>query len=134
MPGEFLDSNVLVYAFTTDPRAAKAQQLLDRGCIVGVQGLNEFTNVARRRLGMTWGEVQEALAAIRTVCRTVLPMDIDTQTDALRIAERYGYAIFDALIVASALCANCGVLWSEDMQDGILIDRRLRIANPFRAA
>jgi predicted nucleic acid-binding protein len=134
MPGEFLDSNVLVYAFTTDPRAARAQQLLDRGCIVGVQGLNEFTNVARRRLGMTWGEVQEALAAIRTVCRTVLPMDIDTQTDALRIAERYGYAIFDALIVASALCANCGVLWSEDTQDGILIDRRLRIANPFRAA
>jgi predicted nucleic acid-binding protein len=134
MPGEFLDSNVLVYAFTTDPRAARAQQLLDRGCIVGVQGLNEFTNVARRRLGMTWGEVQEALAAIRTVCRTILPMDIDTHTDALRIAERYGYAIFDALIVASALWANCGVLWSEDMQDGILIDRRVRIANPFRAA
>jgi predicted nucleic acid-binding protein len=133
MPGEFLDSNVLVYAFTIDPRAARAQELLARGCIVGVQGLNEFTNVARRRLGMTWGEVREALAAIRTLCRTILPMDIDTHTDALRIAERYGYAIFDALIVASALCADCGVLWSEDMQDGIVIDRRLQIANPFRA-
>jgi predicted nucleic acid-binding protein len=83
---------------------------------------------------MTWGEVREALAAIRTLRRTILPMDIDTHTDALQIAERYGYAIFDALIVASALCADCGVLWSEDMQDGIVIDRRLRIANPFRAA
>ena len=133
MPGEFLDSNVLVYAFTTDPRAEKAQELLDRGCIVGVQGLNEFVNVARRRLGMKWGEVGEALAAIRTLCPTVLPMDVETHTDALRIAERYGYAIFDALIVASALRANCDVLWSEDMQDGIVIDRRLRIANPFRA-
>ena len=49
MSGEFLDSNVLVYAFTTDPRAARAQELLERGCIVGVQGLNEFTNVAVRR-------------------------------------------------------------------------------------
>ena len=134
MPGEFLDSNVLVYAFTTDPRATRAQELLERGCIVGVQGLNEFTNVARRRLGMTWGEVREALAAIRIVCRTILPINIDTHTDALRIAERYGYGIFDALMIASALSGNCGVLWSEDMQDGIIVDRRLRIANPFRTA
>jgi len=133
-PGEFLDSDVLVYAFTTDPRAAKAQELIERGCIVGVRGLNEFTNVARRRLGMTWGEVREALAAIRIVCRTILPINIDTHTDALRIAERYGYGIFDALMIASALSGNCGVLWSEDMQDGIIVDRRLRIANPFRAA
>ena len=134
MPREFLDSNVLVYAFTSDPRATRAQELLERGCILVVQGLNEFTNVARRRLGMTWGEVREALAAIRIICRTILPINIDTHTGALRIAERYGYGIFDALMIASALSANCGVLWSEDMQDGIIVDRRLRIANPFRAA
>jgi predicted nucleic acid-binding protein len=67
-PGEFLDSNVLVYAFTTDPRAARAQGLLARGCTISVQGLNEFTNVARRTLGMTWGEVREALAATRMLC------------------------------------------------------------------
>ena len=133
MPGEFLDSNILGYAFTSDPRATRAQDLLDRRCIIGVQGLNEFTNVARRTLGMTWGEVREALAAIRTLCRTILPMDINTHTGALRIAHRYGYAIFDALIVASALNANCRVLWSENMQDGIVIERQLRIANPFRA-
>jgi predicted nucleic acid-binding protein len=120
--------------FTTDPRAARAQELLERGCTVGVQGLNEFANVARRGFGLTWGEVREALAAIRILCRTILPVDIDTHPDALWIAERYGYAIFDALIVASALCANRSVLWSEDMRDGIVIDRRLRIANPFRAA
>jgi predicted nucleic acid-binding protein len=133
MPGEFLDSNVLIYAFTADQRALRAQELLDRGCAIGVQGLNEFTSVARRKLGMTWDEVRAALAAIRTLCRTVLPLDINTHTDALRIAENYGYGIFDALIVASALRANCGVLWSEDMQDGIVIEGRLRIANPFQA-
>jgi len=133
MPGEFLDSNVLVYAFTTDQRALRAQELLDCGCAVGVQGLNEFTNVARRKLDMTWDEVRAALTAIRALCRMVLPIDINTHTDALRIAERYGYGIFDALMVASALRANCGVLWSEDMQDGIVIDGRLTIANPFHA-
>jgi len=130
--GEFLDSNVLVYAFTSDPRAEKAQDLLARGCTVSVQGLNEFANVARRKLGLNWAEVREALAAIRTLCRAVLPIEIDTHSDALRIAERYGCAIFDALVIATALRAHCGVLWSKDMQDGLVVDRRLRIANPFQ--
>jgi predicted nucleic acid-binding protein len=131
-PGEFLDSNVLIYAFTSDPRAETAQRLLAHGCSVSVQGLNEFTNVARRKLGMTWAEVREGLAAIRTLCRAILPVDVDTHNDALRVAERYGCAIFDALVVAAALRANCGILWSADMQDGLVVDGRLRIANPFR--
>jgi predicted nucleic acid-binding protein len=132
-PGDFLDSNILIYAFTTDRRAARAQALLERRCIIGVQGLNEFTNVAKRKLGMTWAEVRNALSAIRTICRTIVPMDVETHDDALRIAERYGYSIFDALMIASALRVDCGVLWSEDLQDGLVIDQRLRIANPFRA-
>jgi predicted nucleic acid-binding protein len=132
-PSDFLDSNILVYAFSTDLRAARAQALLERGCIIGVQGLTEFTNVAKRRLGMTWAEVGDALSAIRTLCRTIVPIDVATHDDALRIAERYGYAFFDALVIATALRADSGVLWSEDMQDGLVIDQRLRIANPFRA-
>jgi predicted nucleic acid-binding protein len=131
MPSEFLDSNVLVYAFTTDARAVRAQELLERGCIISVQGLNEFTNVARRKLGMTWQEVREALAAIRTLCRAILSLDLDAHINALRIAERHGYGIFDALIIAAALRADCGILWSEDMQDGLVVDSRLCIVNPF---
>jgi len=132
MAGEFLDSNVLVYAFTDDARAATAQALLDRGCTISVQGLNEFANVARRKLGKSWREIRDDLAAIRTVCPTVVPIDLDTHEAALRLAERYGFAMFDALMVATALQAGSSTLWSEDMQDGMLIDGKLRIANPFR--
>jgi predicted nucleic acid-binding protein len=131
-PREFLDTNVLVYAFTTDLRAAAAQALLGRGCLTSVQGLNEFTNVARCKLGMTWAEVREALAAIRTLCRTILPVDIETHADALGIAERHGYAMFDALMIAAALRAGCAVLYSEAIQDGMAIGPRLRIVDPFR--
>jgi predicted nucleic acid-binding protein len=131
MAGDFLDSNVLIYAFTTDPRAAVAQGLLERGGIVSVQGLNEFANVARRKLGMTWEEVRQSLAAIRTLIRTVLPIGIQTHSDGLRIAELHGYGMFDALMIASALGADCDTLWSEDMQDGMVIEGRLRIVNPF---
>jgi predicted nucleic acid-binding protein len=132
MPNEFLDANVLVYAFTMDPRAVAAQALLGRRCIISVQALNEFTNVARRKLGMTWQEVRDALAAIRIVCRTILPVDIETHADALRVAERHGYTIFDALMIAAALRARCTVLYWEDMQDGMAIGGRLRIVDPFR--
>lgn len=130
--GAFLDTNVLVYAFTTDRRATPAQDLLGRGCVTSVQALNEFTNVARRKLGMTWQEVRDALAAIRTLCRAVAALDIGTHEEALRIAERHGYTVFDALIVAAALRARCTILYSEDMQDGITIGGRLRIVDPFR--
>jgi predicted nucleic acid-binding protein len=78
--------------------------------------------------------VHEALAAIRMLCRAILPVDLDTHAAGLRIAECHGYAIFDALIIAAALRARCTVLYSEDMHDGLTIDRGLRIIDPFRHA
>ena len=98
MATAFLDSNILVYAFTADPRAETAQSLLERGGVTSVQGLNEFANVARRKLGMTWPELNSALADLRTLCSPILPLDITTHEDALSLAERHGFAFFDALM------------------------------------
>jgi predicted nucleic acid-binding protein len=133
MTSDFVDSNVLVYAFTDDARATAAQALLERGCAISVQGLNEFANVARRKLGKSWREIRDDLAAIRAVCEIVIPIDVDMHEAALRFAERYGFAIFDALMIAAALQAGSTTLWSEDMEHGMLIDGTLRIVNPFRA-
>ena len=72
------------------------------------------------------------VTAIRAVCTAIVPIDVETHLEAIRIARRYGYAIFDALMIASAVRAECSILWSEDMQHGLDIDERLRIANPFR--
>jgi predicted nucleic acid-binding protein len=55
---------------------------------------------------------------------------IETHEAALRIAARYGYQIYNSLILAAALEAGCTVLYSEDMQDGQKIDS-LTIRNPF---
>jgi len=134
MAGEFLDSNILVYAFTSDPRAATAQALLARGCTISVQNLNEFANAARRKLGMSWRDLDNAFSAIRALCPRVLPLTIETHADAMRVAERYGFSIFDSLVIASALQAGSDRLWSEDMHHGIVIDERLSIVDPFRDA
>ena len=129
---ELLDTNVLVYAFSTDPRSIEAERLMASRCAVALQGINEFSNVARRKLVMSWTEVAEAVSTVRALCSRVLPLDIDTHTDALVVAERDGLSFYDALMVSAALRANCTVLWSEDMQHDRLIDGRLRILNPFR--
>ena len=75
-PREFLDTNILVYAFSVDPKSTIAEAVLARGCAVGLQGLNEFANVARRKLKMTWLETRQALMAIRALCPTVAPLDM----------------------------------------------------------
>jgi predicted nucleic acid-binding protein len=130
-PAEFLDTNILVYAFTTDPRAAITEQLLGKGCVISIQGLNEFANVARRKLGMSWEETNEALEAIKTLAKAILSVDLDTYSDALHLAERYALSFFDALMLAAALQGGCANFWSEDMQHGTVIEDRLRIVNPF---
>lgn len=133
MPGEFLDTNILVYAFADDAKAAVAEALLARGCVTSVQGLNEFANVARRKLGMSRGELRDALASIRTLCRVIAPLDLDTHLDGVRLAELYGFALFDALMIASALRLGCDTFWSEDMQHRMIEDGQMTILNPFRS-
>ena len=62
-----------------------------------------------------------------------LPITLATHEAALGIAARFGYRIYDSLIIASALEAACATLYSEDMQDGQVIEGRLTIRNPFRS-
>ena len=133
MRGEaFLDTNILVYAVALDdPRTARAEGLLASGATISVQILNEFVSVARRKLSMPWPEVKEALDAFRALCPSPLPVTIELHDAALKIAEQYGFAIYDALVVAAALEAGCAILYSEDFQDGQTIEGKLTIRNPF---
>ena len=128
----FLDTNVLVYAaLLPDPRSERARDLLAAGGIISVQVLNEFTNVASRKLRRPWPEIAEAIRLITVVCPDIRPLTTATHALALHLAERTGYAFYDALILASALEAGCDTLLTEDMQDGRTITG-LDIRNPFR--
>ena len=98
-----------------------------------MQVLNEFASVAYRKLKMPWPEVAETLLDVRAWCGPPLPLTLATHEAALRLAARDGFAFYDALIVAAALGAGCGVLLTEDMQHGRTVEGRLTIRNPFRA-
>lgn len=131
MPGSFIDTNVIVYLASGDPaKADRAEGIVAEGGIVSVQVLNEFVNVARRRMRLSWEEIHAFLSGLRALLR-VEPLTLAVHETGLRLAERYGLSTYDAMIAAAALCNDCDVLWSEDLQDGMLIDGRLRVANPF---
>lgn len=60
-------------------------------------------------------------------------MTVDTHERSMQMAQRYGLSVYDALIISSALLAGCTTLYSEDMQDGQVVDGWLTIKNPFAA-
>lgn len=132
MPGSFIDTNVLVYVASGDPvKADRAEKVIADGGTISVQVLNELANVAHRKMRLSWRETHALLSTIRALL-PVRPITVETHETGLALAERYGFSIYDAMIAASALHAECDTLWSEDMHDGMVIQERLRIANPFR--
>jgi predicted nucleic acid-binding protein len=58
-------------------------------------------------------------------------IDIPTIEKAIFIKGNYQLQWFDSLIIASALEANCTVLYSEDMHHNLIVENKLRILNPF---
>ena len=127
----FIDTNILLYLLSEDSnKADRAETIARAGGTISVQVLNELANVTHRKLAMSWMEINELLSLIRSLC-SIEPLTIETHDMGILIAERYKLSVYDAMIVAAALIVGCETLYSEDMQDGLLIDNQLRICNPF---
>ena len=127
----FVDSNVLLYLLSQDAaKADRAEALLRGRPTISAQVLNELANVCSRKLRMSWDEIEAWLAPIESLC-TVAPLSLESHQQARRIAARHGLSFYDANIVACAVLADCETLWTEDMQHGLVVDRRLELCNPF---
>jgi predicted nucleic acid-binding protein len=130
---DFFDTNIILCLLSEDAaKADRALALLGAGGTVSVQVLNEAASVARRKRALDWDEIGALLGTVRGLC-PVRALTVGVHELALRLAARYRLPFYDALIAASALDAGCTTLWSEDFQDGQVLDGRLRICNPFSA-
>lgn len=130
----FFDTNVLVYAYSSDDLVKKQTALLlgispDRW--LSTQVLIEFVNVFTRKLIVSWPDVQTSLIEL-TNTHSIHSTTPTTIAQATRIAHHYRFSWFDSLIIAAALECGCETLYSEDMHHGQLIEDTLRIVNPFR--
>lgn len=130
MSAEFADTNVVLYLLDDSPKADRAEKILGQGPRISVQVLNEALVNCRRKAGLSWEEAGIFLAGIQALC-PVEELTLRTHEVGRALAERYGFSIYGAMIVAAALIAGCTTLWSEDMHDGLLVEGQLRIVNPF---
>jgi predicted nucleic acid-binding protein len=134
----FLDTNIFVYTFDTKApaKAKRAARLIRQAAdtgegVVSYQVVQEFFNVAFRRFSRPMN-VAEAEQYLITVFRPLLAVHSSPTlyVEALRVSGKYRLSWYDSIIAAAALQAQCGMLYSEDLQHGQELEG-LRIENPF---
>jgi predicted nucleic acid-binding protein len=130
MAKPFIDSNVVLYLFSSDTvKADRAESLLQSGGLISVQVLNEVASVCLRKLKMTWEDIDAVLETLKSTCE-VLPVTLASHEKAVVLAQRYQLSLYDANIVANAILGGVKTLLSEDMQSGMLMDG-VTVVNPF---
>jgi len=126
-----VDSNVLLYLHDKSDKRKRdiATNILSDNPKISTQVISEFINVTRRQLDLSKADIVTYCADLLKDCE-IIPVSCDTLTNAAALIQRYDFQIFDSIIVAASIEANCTILYSEDMQDGLVIGK-LTILNPF---
>lgn len=132
-----LDTNVVVYMFD-DVDAVKrdrARQLVGNAIasgegVISYQVVQEALNVFGRKLGATAGQQLDIFDNVLSSLWRIHPT-ADLYRRAVAISQRYRFGFYDSLVIAAALEYGCDLLYSEDLQDGQVIDT-VTIRNPFR--
>jgi len=126
----FFDTNIVLYALSKEwEKASRSAELMRRGGVISIQVLNEFAVVCLRKYRAEWPIVRRGLQDLRESF-DVVPLTLATHERGIALCERYQLGLYDSMIVAAALDAGCHTLWSEDMQDGQVVEG-LTIRNPF---
>lgn len=132
----FLDTNVWLYAFIDgqDPvknHQAVAQIKATPVIFLSTQVINEVCTNMIRRKNSSEQELRDFIDDFYTLYH-VIELDHAQLLHASGLRERYSLSFWDSLIIASALKSNVPLLYSEDMQDGLVIEQQLTIVNPFK--
>lgn len=126
----YCDTNILVYSISNDPRREVATELLVLSHVIGVQCLNELTNVLLRKMKKDWPFVKTSLHHFEEMFEEILPITLETHQLAAELAHAHSLSFYDGLHVAAAKLGNCDIFYSEDLQHGRKFGE-LTIINPF---
>jgi predicted nucleic acid-binding protein len=129
----FIDTNILIYFVSNDePKKIIAKDILIKEAIniISSQVIGEFVAVTRKKGILPSEDIIRFANEFMDIFNFVL-IGKETIKLSFEIHRRYKFSSWDSLIIASALENDCKILYSEDMQHNQLIDRKLRIVNPF---
>ena len=128
-----LDTNILIYSHSLDCYDKKiiARGFFNGNPVVSSQVISEYLNVMRKKLKIEKDELMQLCSLWLEKC-IVQPVVLSTIKLAQNLMGKYDFQVFDGIIVAAALEANCDILYSEDMHDGLVIEKTLTVVNPFK--
>ncbi|MCR5620298.1 MAG: PIN domain-containing protein [Treponema sp.] len=133
----FLDTNVLVYCSDENnlQKQKRGRQIVSSLIKAGkarisTQVLQEFYNVSTKKLKT------DKETARKDVEDYSIAFHIHNNTakdilKAISISIQTQFTIYDSLIIAAAKAEGCDVVYSEDLNDGQVVDG-VRIENPFK--
>lgn len=129
----FLDTNILVYSYSSNEieKQIIARKLItENNTFISTQVLQELTNIITRKFKFSYIDAQ---VAMKESCQNnyLHTNSYKTILDACRISQQNGFSFYDSLIISAAIECSCGILYSEDMNNGQIIDNKIKIINPF---
>ena len=128
---QFFDSNVVLYLLSDNQTKANCcEEIVEQGGVISVQVLNECVNVMLKKLTMARPEIDEFLAVIKSIS-DIVPLSVEVHEGALELLDKYQLSWYDALIVSAAIESDCDTLWSEDMHNGLVVNKTMTIRIPF---
>ena len=131
----FIDSNILLYtvddAELPKQNAANSivQNLAEAGGVISTQVLQEFYNVAVNKLKLPKDYVKELIERLAD-CFTVHKNSVADILRAIDISIRTKFSFWDSLIISASISENCNKLYSEDLNNGQIVENVL-IQNPL---
>ena len=131
----FIDSNIWLYRLiinSRDPDAIPKQQIAttitnSQNSLISTQVVNEVCSNLIRKAGFNNAQIQILLEELAQGCE-ILPVSLETLQSAVKLRDRYLLSFWDSLIVASAVLGGASILYSEDMQDGLMLENTYRLS------
>ncbi len=132
----FIDTNIWLYAFTVgndSEKTVRAKTLIETQSVIFVstQVINEVCVNLLKKAYFSEQQIQQLIESFYAKYG-VVEFSKSQMLRASTLREQHALSFWDSLIVASALAINSTVLYAEDMQDGLVIEQRLRIMNPLK--
>ena len=130
----FLDSNIWLYAFISTQHREKSEIakaiIQNNEIITSTQVINEVSINLIKKAGFDESRTRSLIASFYKQQEVIEP-GLEVLLEASTMRSRYQFSFWDSLIVASALTGGATILYSEDMHDGLAIETRMRIVDPF---
>ncbi len=134
----FWDTNLWIYLLAESQNEADKQKKItlenllqeDNEVHISVQVLNETANVLLKKYNLSVLDAQKYIEKISQITN-IHPLTEETVAYAFYLKNKYAFSWYDSLIVSAAKKANCTILYSEDLHNGLVVEETLVVKNPF---